>query len=410
MKEEKGNIEYRFQPNIELESTIGSKIYEALQGNIVENIIQKIKTSGNDVYWRSSLEGHSLKVDKELLPDFYNLCQEVKDSLNYTDNVDFYITSDSTVNAFTVAADDEGQPHIININSALFTLMNRDELKFVIGHELGHLINKDTALMRLIHFVFPPEKGMPISLHYKIRLHEQLAELVADRYGFLAVKDLNVCVTAFFKLASGLDLTKMNVSIDALIADNHRRLDYFLNDQGCSRNSHPVNPIRVQALNLFATAPDQETLNKGMDELIGILLKVGSSEIHEHIAHFIASAGIIVASCDQEISEEEVQKIVGELSALKIFPRDFLDTIAKDNIGDIFNNSVSKILEINPGMRETMLSYMVHLILSDKNIADSEIEFLYNFGKSINFSEIEIATLIATAIQQNYIPHWEVIS
>ena len=127
MKEEKGNIEYRFQPNIELESTIGSKIYEALQGNIVENVIQKIKTSGNDVYWRSSLEGHSLKVDKELLPDFYNLCQEVKDSLNYTDNVDFYITSDSTVNAFTVAADEEGQPHIININSALFTLMNRDE-------------------------------------------------------------------------------------------------------------------------------------------------------------------------------------------------------------------------------------------------------------------------------------------
>ena len=104
MKEEKGNIEYRFQPNIELESTIGSKIYEALQGNIVENVIQKIKTSGNDVYWRSSLEGHSLKVDKELLPDFYNLCQEVKDSLNYTDKVDFYITSDSTVNAFTVAA------------------------------------------------------------------------------------------------------------------------------------------------------------------------------------------------------------------------------------------------------------------------------------------------------------------
>lgn len=410
MKEEKVKIEYRFQPNIELESTIGSKIYEALQGNIVENVIQKIKTSGNDVYWRSSLEGHSLKVDKELLPDFYNLCQEVKDSLNYTDKVDFYITSDSTVNAYTVAADEEGQPHIININSALFTLMNREELKFVIGHELGHLINKDTALMRLINFVFPPEKGMPISLQYKIRLHEQLAELVADRYGFLAVKDLNVCVTAFFKLASGLDLAKMNVSIDALIADNHRRLDYFLHDQGCSRNSHPVNPIRVQALNLFATAPDQEALNKGMDELIGILLKVGGNELHEHIAHFIASAGIIVASCDQEISEEEVQKIVSELSALKIFPRDFLDKIAKDNVGDIFNNSVGKILEINPGMRETMLSYMVHLILSDKNIADSEIEFLYNFGKSINFSEIEVATLIANAIQQNYIPHWEVIS
>lgn len=403
-------IDYRFNPKIELEAEIGTMIYNALQGAVVEDVIRKIKTSGNDAYWRSSLEGHSLKVDKELLPDFYNLCQEVKNNLNFPDPVDFYITSDSTVNAYSVAADEEGKPHIININSALFDLMDTEELKFVIGHELGHLINKDTALMRLIHFVFPPEKGMPISLHYKIRLHEQLAELVADRYGFLAVKNLNVCVTAFFKLASGLDLAKMNVSIEALIADNHRRLDYFLNDQGCSRNSHPVNPIRVQALNLFATAPDQETLDKGIDELIDILLKVGGNELHEHIAHFIASAGIIVASCDQEVSEEEVMRIVGELSGLKIFPREFLDNVAKENVVEIFNNSVSKILEINPGMRETMLCYMINLILSDKNINQPELEMLYGFGKNIGFSEIEIANNIAMAIQQTYIPHWESIS
>ncbi|EJX05839.1 hypothetical protein EVA_06056, partial [gut metagenome] len=34
----------------------------------------------------------------------------------------------------------------------------------------------------------------------------------------------------------------MNVSIDALIEDNNRRLDYFLRDKGMSRASHPVNP------------------------------------------------------------------------------------------------------------------------------------------------------------------------
>ena len=100
-------------------------------------------------------------------------------------------------------------------------------------------------LARLIQFVFPSNAEVPVTLQYKIRLHEQLAELVADRYGYMAVENLDVCVTAFFKMASGLDLVKMNVSIEALLADNNRRLEYFLKDKGMSRASHPVNPIRV---------------------------------------------------------------------------------------------------------------------------------------------------------------------
>ena len=213
------------------------------------------------------MEGHSLKVQKELLPDMYKLCQKVKKRLKFEDPVDFYITGDSDVNAFSLAAEEKGEPHIVNINSGLFDLMTEDELCFVIGHELGHLINKDTALTRLINFVFPAEAAVPVTLQYKIRLHEQLAELVADRYGYIATGNLGVCVTAFFKLASGLDLAKMNVSIDALIADNNRRLQYFLKDRGVSRSSHPVNPIRVQALNLFATCKTQKDLQQGMTNL-----------------------------------------------------------------------------------------------------------------------------------------------
>ena len=200
---------HSFNPTLELERNIGKQIYDALQGEIVEEVLRKIKISSHDAYWRSAMEGHSLKVEQELLPDVYQLCQEVKAKLNFEEAVDFYITGDSSVNAFSLAAEDQDQPHIVNINSALFDLMSRDELKFVIGHELGHLINKDSALGRLIRFVFPPETNIPISLQYKIRLHDQLAELVADRYGYIAVENLEACVTAFFKMASGLDLAKM---------------------------------------------------------------------------------------------------------------------------------------------------------------------------------------------------------
>ena len=396
-------------PTIELERQIGEQIYNALQGTVVEEVLKKIRMSGSDTYWRSNMEGHSLKVDKELLPDFYRLCHEVKAKLNFEEDVDFYITGDSTVNAFSVAAEEEGEPHIVNINSALFDLMTTDELKFVIGHELGHLINKDTALARLIRFVFPPEANVPVSLQYKIRLHDQLAELVADRYGYIATENLDVCVTAFFKLASGLDLAKMNVSIEALIADNNRRLEYFLNDKGVSRASHPVNPIRVQALNLFATSESEEELKAGMDELISILLKVGTSELDEYTARFIASAGLIVANIEEGINEDEINRVIESLSSMKMFPRQFLDEIAQGNVGQIFADSVENILRINPGMREGMLKYLINIVLSDKLIAKEEVDLLYHFGEQIGLSDMEVASAIGEAIQMNYVPSLESI-
>lgn len=399
----------RFATTLEFEKQIGEQIYNALQGSVVEEVLRKTKTSNNDTYWRSTMEGHSLKVEKDLLKDFYELCYDVKKKLNFNEKVDFYITGNSTVNAFSVAAEDEGEPHIVNINSALFGLMSQDELRFVVGHELGHLINRDTALKRLIHFVFPPDSNVPITLQNKIRLHDQLAELVADRYGYLATENLDVCVTAFFKLASGLDLEKMNVSIEALLADNNRRLNYFLNDKGISHESHPVNPIRVQALNLFATAQTKEALDQGMDKLISILLKVGTTELDEHLAKFIASAGLIVANSDNAIDEDEMEQIIQALAAYKIFPKQYLNEIMQEDVGKTFIDSVNKIMEINPGMREGMLKYMINIVLSDKVIAKEEIELLYRFGGDIGFSDIEIAQIIAVAIQQNYVPSLEAI-
>lgn len=399
----------RYSAAIELEKQIGKQIYNALQGSVVEEVLRKTKVSGTDAYWRSNMEGHSLKVEKDLLCDFYNLCHDVKKKLKFEDKVDFYITGDSSVNAFSVAAETEGEPHIVNINSALFNLMTTDEMRFVIGHELGHLINKDTKLKRLILFVFPPESNVPVMLQHKIRLHDQLAELVADRYGYLATENLDACVTAFFKLASGLDLAKMNVSIDALIADNNRRLDYFLNDKGISRAAHPVNPIRIQALNLFAKANSKEALDSGMDELTSILLKVGGNELDEHMATFIASAGLIVANADGDVNKDEIEQIIQSLAGIKIFPRKFLETIADGDVASIFNESVSKILEINPGMRDSLLKYMIRIVLSDKNITDEEIELIYTFGSNIGLSEMEIATAIAEDIQQSYVPGMDAI-
>ncbi len=396
---------------IGLEKLLHSQIYEALQGSVIEEIIKQAVTDDDDSYWRSEMEGHSFKIDEKLLNHYYTICHEVKEKLHFDEPIDFYITGDSSVNAFSVAAEG-GKPHIVNLNSAIVELMTDEELKFVIGHELGHLINKDTALLRLINFVFPGGANIPITLQYKIRLWQQLSELTADRYGFLATNNLNVCVSAFFKMASGLDISKIDISIDALLDNNLEHLDYFLNDKGVSLADHPVNPIRIQSLNLFSDLNiSEKELEKEMDKLISVLFKVGDSELDSAIAAYIAVAGILVAHADKKASKEEIQTILEHLAPLQIFPKQFLNQILKVGKYDtVFAEAVQTILTLNPGMREDLFCYLITLVLADKKLDPREIDFLYASGENFfGYSRKETATLLAQMIQLTFTPSLEMI-
>lgn len=395
------------KPKIELQEKLSRQIYDALQGNVVEEIIKEAMPSDSGDYWRNAMEGHSFKVEKRLLPKLYDTFDEIKKALKYNEAVDLYITGDSTVNAFSVACEREGDPHIINLNSALVELMTDDELKFVIGHELGHLINEDTKLHRLINFVFPEVMGMPTAMFHKVRLEGQLAELVADRYGYMAVGKLEPCVSAFFKMASGLDLAKMHIEVEALLEENIKHLEYFMNDKGVSRETHPVNPIRVQALNLFDKEKTNKSLAKAMEPMIQILLKVGSSSVDYYISRFVATSGLIVAMQDEEMSKEELDMILDNLAETQIFPMEFLKEMNEtDKVPEIFAESIGKIFEEEPHLREGMFRYLIGLVIADKRLDKREIELLYQLGDNyFAYSKKEVAIMMAEMVQAKFVPN-----
>lgn len=400
-----------FKVEIELEKKLRKQIYDAIQGPVIESLQKQLSNSYSDIYWKSTMEGHSFKVEKKMMGHIYDLCYGVKESLGYTEPVDFYITGDASVNAFSVASEKDGEPNIVNINSALVELMSDDELRFVIGHEIGHLINRDTHFKSLLAFVFPEGTEAPIILQYRIRLCDQLCELVADRYGYLAIPDIKACVSAFFKMSSGLDINKLDVEVEALIEENKTRLEYFLKGEGISSASHPVNPIRIEALNLFATCKTQKELKKAMEELISILLKVGTSEADRHMPAFIASAGLIMASADEPVGKEEYDEILTTLSSFHMFPKDYLEDICKMDVYKVFEDSVTHILETEPALREGMFAYVLKIAVSDKKFSDDEIKLIYEIGMNVfGYSEKEVAQMFASTIQLSFVPDIEDIS
>ncbi len=395
-------------PTIELERLLSSQIYGALHGDIVKSILDMSSVDQSSSYWKNVMEGHSFKVEKRLMSHLHDLFYDVKDKLGFTEDVDFYITGNASVNAFAVASSKEGMPHIINVNSGLIDLMTDDELRFVVGHEIGHLMNKDTELLNLISFIFPSATTPPLVLQYKIRLWQQLSELVADRYGYMAIPDLGVCVSAFFKLASGLDLSKIDMKMDVFIEENLKHLEYFKEGQGLNNESHPVNPVRVQSLNLFASCSTDEELQGKMEEVIQILLKLRNSDLDFYTGYFIATAGLMAASADEKITDEEVEHILSNLSSYYVFPKEFLDSVCKQDVQQLFMESVQKIMELNPSMRDCLYDYMIGLVLSDKTFNESEIGFLFTVGENVfGYGKKEIADKMASAIHTNFVPSFE---
>ncbi|MCQ2224760.1 MAG: M48 family metallopeptidase [Paludibacteraceae bacterium] len=397
----------KLKTSIQLEKDLFDQIYKSMQGDVIQEVIKATRIPSKQNYWKDSLEGHSIKVDEKLLKRFNDLFEEVKSKLGFKEKVDFYITGNSEVNAFAIMAQEEDESHIINVNSALIQLMTDDELKFVIGHELGHLISQDAKLLNLVQFVFEGE-AIPVLLMHKIRLWNQLAELVADRYGYMAVEDLNVCISAFFKMSSGLDFAKMGIDFESFIEENKKRLAYFQEEEGLSCDSHPINPIRVEAIHLFSKAKSDKELTKQMDQLINILLKVRSSELDRNLSVFIATAGLIVASCDGNIDTLESNEILNNLSALQIFPIQYIEELSKQDVSKLFEESIAKILEINPTLRDTMLLYIISIIMADNRFEKEEVELLYQIGENLlGYSRKEIAHYFAASIQEGFRPGYD---
>ena len=395
-------------PKIELQMVLGKQIMNVLQGPTIVNIRQQCE--GNIIDWgfRSRVEGTSMKVSNELLPQLYSLCEEVKAKLNFNEPIDFYVTGNSEINACAFFAFDANLPHIVEINSGTYNLLSEDELKYVIGHEIGHLIDGDAIITGIFNFLYPDEDTLekcPDFLLNRCELYNKLAELSADRYGYMACGNLETCVRAIFKMASGVDLEKMNVSMKVLMEENERHLDYFLKCGGFAGDSHPVDPIRVRALDLFANSKTQAALTKGMNELIDRLQSFTFGELDNALADFVASAGVLISGVDGKCDKNEEEYIIKELAQFTLFPYKVLKQVEKGDVNKIFDESFGKILELatdEDGV--TPLNYILEIIVADRFLDEKEISVAYDLGRRMGLSDYQISNEIAEKLREKFLP------
>jgi len=397
-------------PKIPKYDQVTKQLWDALQADTVWAIMRSLGIDKmDDQGLRAHMESRSFRVSPKVTPHLYNLFNGVKEKLHFEHPVDFYVTSDASLNAcaYTYQPLNPDSPYIVNVNSAMIETMTDKELCSVVGHELGHLMDQNLVLSKIISFLFPErdEYGfplMPVPLRYKYFFWMQLSELLADRYGYLATEDINACISSEFKLKSGLKLDKMSVDVPAFIEENRQSMEHFISGQGLSINyiTHPVSPLRIEALNLFATAKTEKELNDGMDVIVEAIARMNTNEIGQNLLWFVGSAGLIMAHADGEMTQDEQENILNHMSEFYMFPLDILKQITPENCSDIFNKSLQKLAELLPDSRADLFSYLINIMVTDYKFKQAEIDLLFNIGKNaFGFSDEEIVRLMADGIR-----------
>ena len=400
---------------VDLEIELESNLFQTLEGKLVEKIIAEANYEPEENIWKNILEGHSFKVTEKMSPKLYHIFHDVKNKLNYKKNIDFYITNSAELNAFALTRSDDKDTDIININSALISMFDDDELRFVVGHEIGHLITRYARVVRLINFIFPDSEKVPLILAHRIELWQKVSELTADRFGFIASPKVEKCVSGFFKMASGLSTDRIDFDYKAYLIDNEKILEYFT--QNRNMFTHPVNPLRIKAIKLFSESSlygdfknDKEfntdqVLNAEMDKLIAMLQTISTSPMDAFRKQFLASAGLIMANIDKNINDDEYESILESLSNYTVFPHEYLSEICNTSTEEVFKSSISNIIQQNPAERFQLLQYMANIAMSDNSIFNKEINFLLEVGESLlGLTRREVAQSLAATLQQGFIP------
>lgn len=172
-----------------------------------DDLVRKILGYFGEAGVRQLFLANAVRVGERQRPKLHALYGEVMETMDWPVRPDLYVTQTPNVNAGAVGFE---RPFII-LNSGTLTLLDREEQRTVIGHELGHIMSghatyRTIALILLMIGVrnLPFLAGLAI-LPIQLALFEwfRKSELSSDRAGLLSVQDPRIAMHVELKLAGG---------------------------------------------------------------------------------------------------------------------------------------------------------------------------------------------------------------
>ncbi len=214
----------------------------------------------------------SVRASEQQFPHLYQMMLDGAYVLDLPRVPELFITQDPMVNAMAIGTD---KPFIV-MTTGLVDLMDEDEARFVVGHELGHVLSGHSVYRTMLYalialaarFAIVPIAWIGLkAVIWGLEEWYRKSELSCDRAGLLACQDIPAARRALMKTAGGPQLAEL--SHDAFleqareydaVPDVRESLIKLMQMQG---QTHPFAVVRFAELDRWATEGEYSDILAG---------------------------------------------------------------------------------------------------------------------------------------------------
>ncbi|MFE1231086.1 M48 family metallopeptidase [Streptomyces sp. NPDC058745] len=183
-----------------------------------------------------------------------------------------YVTQDPKPNAMCIGLDEP----IIVVTTGLVELLDEEEMRAVVGHEVGHALSGHAVYRTILLFLtslavkiawIPLGNVAILAIVTALREWFRKSELSADRAGLLAGQDIQASMRGLMKIAGGNHLHEMNVDAFLAQADEYEKggdlRDSVLKILNVLPRTHPFTTVRAAELKKWSESRDYQRIMDG---------------------------------------------------------------------------------------------------------------------------------------------------
>ena len=235
-------------------------------------LLRRLASLFSDRSLRLLFLASSVRASQEQFPHLHQLILDGASILDLPEVPELFISQDPIPNAMTLGSD---KPFVV-VTTGLVDLLDTEEMRFVIGHELGHALSGHAVYRTMLYNLTRLATRLAwfaigyIGLRVIIAALEEWyrkSELSCDRAGVLAGQDPAAGRRALMKTAGGSRMSELShdefhrqaQEYDA-VPDVREGLIKLLQLQG---NTHPFAVIRFAELDRWVADGDYDSILEG---------------------------------------------------------------------------------------------------------------------------------------------------
>ncbi len=340
---------------------------------------------------RRSLLATALRLTRAIAPEAYEIVDTCKERLGVTDEVEIYVYPSPIFNAAMPRG--EKQRSFVLLSSSLFEALDREELTFVIGHELGHHHYRHHEIP--LEILADPNRPVPAALAIRLRAWQRFAEISSDRAGLWCSQSFPAAARSFFKLSSGLTTAPSAPQVQAFLdqaTELYREVEQseepILHRDWLA--SHPFSPVRLKAAQAFmaseAFVADGRSLSDVDLEVSDLMTLMEPNyldevtEEAEHMRRLVLAMGVVMAKVNGVITPEEMEAL-NTLLGPKHLPAELSAEALEADLPRRIEDGRGKVRRAR---RAQVVRDVALVARSDGRVDDLERATLYGFARDLD--------------------------